>query len=108
MLNFDVELEPTLDESYPVIVYSIKGYNEEYVFQFACNKKELYNLKNAIEEALAHIKRNKEREEADKIQRAELVLCFESQYRKIKDVDKTWDIIHSITFEIQMENDDDS
>jgi hypothetical protein len=61
-LSFEIEKEPTLDSSYPVIVRSVKGdCDEEYVFQFACNVDELQDLQQQIKEAIAyHIKTLKE------------------------------------------------
>ena len=49
-LDFEIESEPTLDGSYPIIVTSLcsngikKCYGEEYAFQFAVNKKEATQL----------------------------------------------------------------
>jgi uncharacterized protein YeeX (DUF496 family) len=59
-MNFEIETTPTLDDSYPVIVRTLTKDDEEYVFQFACNKKELLQLRREINKTLKMIKDEEE------------------------------------------------
>lgn len=51
-MHFYANKEPTLDESVPIFVYSRKRHFEEYVFQFALNKKEIKRLQQELNRAL--------------------------------------------------------
>jgi hypothetical protein len=52
-LAFEIELETTLDGSYPIIVRSVTPDHEEYVFQFACNIEELKDLQAEVKKGIA-------------------------------------------------------
>jgi len=48
-MNFEAENTATLDHSVPIIV---RSNNDEYIFQFALNKKEIKRLQRELKVAL--------------------------------------------------------
>jgi len=55
-MNFEADKNKTLDNSVPIIVRSLGKNHEEYIFQFALNKKEILQLQKELKIALKLIK----------------------------------------------------
>jgi hypothetical protein len=52
VLDFEADDDLTLDNSVHIIVRSMGKNHEEYVYQFAVNKEEIINLREALKEGL--------------------------------------------------------
>jgi hypothetical protein len=55
---FDAKNDVTLDNSVPIIVWHRNKNTEEYIFQFALNKKEILQLQKELKKALKIIEEN--------------------------------------------------
>lgn len=51
-MKFEAQNDATLDNSIPIIVWHRSKNTEEYVFQFALNKKEILQLQKELKKAL--------------------------------------------------------
>jgi hypothetical protein len=61
-LRFELETEPTLDGSYPIIVRCMGAEGmEEYAFQFACNIVELKDLLAEVKKGIADYRKEEKR-----------------------------------------------
>jgi hypothetical protein len=60
IMDFEIENEPTLDESYPIIVRHLSKHEEEYIFQFAVNLKEMKQLNRLLNKKIKEIEKEKE------------------------------------------------
>ena len=58
-MYFRIEYEPTMDDSIPIIVSHLSNEHEEYIFQFACNKKELKQLISECKKGLKQLEKLK-------------------------------------------------
>jgi hypothetical protein len=51
-MKFEAKSDTTLDNSIPIIVWHKSKNTEEYIFQFALNKKEILQLQKELKKAL--------------------------------------------------------